>query len=69
MRLGQIKWNNQVIAAVFEGPGMARPIPEYTLYDIIRIAEMEKSPLAAVVTRLAAVHSEQAVPLLPSTLR
>src|SRR5512138_630702 len=69
MRLGQIKWNNNTIAAIFEPDGTARPVPDYTTYDLIRIAEMEKAPLSSVVKRLAGRHAEQAIPLIPLTPR
>ena len=65
MRIGQIKWNSQTIAAVFEDALMARPVPDYTVYDLIRIAEMERVPLTTVANRLASVHVEQVEPLIP----
>ncbi len=42
MRLGQIRWNNNVTAAIFEKDGMVRPIPDYTVYDLIRLAEIHE---------------------------
>lgn len=65
MRLGQIKWDNNTVAAIFEPDGTARPIPEYNLYDLIRIAEMERAALKDVAKRLASTHREKAQPLLP----
>jgi 2-dehydro-3-deoxy-D-arabinonate dehydratase len=65
MRLGQIKWNNNTTAAIFETDGTARPIPDYNVYDLIRLAEMERNPLAKVATRLASTHREVATPLIP----
>ncbi|HYP05151.1 MAG TPA: fumarylacetoacetate hydrolase family protein [Bryobacteraceae bacterium] len=65
MRLGQIKWNNNTVAAIFESDGAARPIPDYNVYDLIRLAEMERSTLAKVASRLAATHRETAAPLIP----
>ena len=65
MRLGQIKWNNNTTAAIFEADGAARPIPDYNVYDLIRLAEMERNPLSKVATRLAATHRETAQPLIP----
>jgi 2-dehydro-3-deoxy-D-arabinonate dehydratase len=65
MRLGQIKWNNNTTAAIFEADGSARPIPDYNVYDLLRLAEMEKSSLSKVATRLAATHRETATPLIP----
>jgi 2-dehydro-3-deoxy-D-arabinonate dehydratase len=65
MRLGQIKLNNVKTAAIFEPGGTARPIPDYTMYDLIRLAEMERNSLAKVAQRLAASHSETAAPIIP----
>lgn len=65
MRLGQIKWNNSTTAAIFEADGTARPIPDYNVYDLIRLAEMERSTLAKVAARLASTHREAATPLIP----
>ena len=65
MRLGQIRWNNNVTAAIFEKDGMVRPIPDYTVYDLIRLAEMENASLTKVATRLAIAHKEAALPIIP----
>jgi 2-dehydro-3-deoxy-D-arabinonate dehydratase len=65
MRLGQIKWNNATTAAIFESDGTARPIPDYNVYDLLRLAEMERNPLAKLATRLASTHREVATPLIP----
>lgn len=65
MRLGQIRLQNVITAAIFEKDGMARPIPDYRMYDLIRLAEMENNPLAKVAQRLAAAHLEPAAPVLP----
>jgi 2-dehydro-3-deoxy-D-arabinonate dehydratase len=65
MRLGQIKWFNNTTAAIFEPDGTARPIPDYNMYDLIRLAEMEKSPLPKVANRLASTHREAVVPIIP----
>lgn len=64
MRLGQIKWLNNTTAAIFEEDG-ARPIPDYNLYDLIRLAEMEKASIAKVANRLASTHHESAAPIIP----
>src|SRR6267378_2468113 len=47
MRLGQIKWNGQTTAAIFNHQS-ARPIPEYTLLDLITRAEKEGEALPKV---------------------
>jgi 2-dehydro-3-deoxy-D-arabinonate dehydratase len=65
MHLGQIRWNNNVTAAIFEKDGMARPIPDYTMYDLIRLAEMENTALPKVANRLASTHREMAQPIIP----
>lgn len=65
MRLGQIRRNSNVVAAIFDAEGSARPIPEYTVYDLIRVAEMEGSNLSKVAQRLASVHKEPAAPIIP----
>ena len=64
MRLGQLKWNNTVTAAIFEN-GHARPVPEYNLYDLIVRSEKEHVDLAALAGRLAAPHSQAAPPIIP----
>lgn len=65
MRLGQIKWNKRTTAAVFDASGMARPIPDHTLLDLIRRAEVEKMPLTALVKELVSVHEEAVDPVIP----
>ncbi|MBZ2179111.1 MAG: fumarylacetoacetate hydrolase family protein [Acidobacteria bacterium] len=64
MKLGQIKWNNEVTAAVFDGD-KARPIPGHTLYDLIRRSEVEKTPLTELASTMAATHKETAAPIIP----
>jgi len=64
MRLGQIKSNNQIVAAIFEG-GLARPIPNHTRCDLIRRSEAELVPLTDLVTRLADPPEEVATPVIP----
>ena len=64
MKLGQVKWNGAVTAAVFEG-GLARPIPDYTVVDLILRAEKEGETLPGLATRLATRHPLAAEPLIP----
>ncbi|HLJ48277.1 MAG TPA: fumarylacetoacetate hydrolase family protein [Bryobacteraceae bacterium] len=64
MRLGQIRWHNEVQAAIFE-EGYARPIPEYRLYELICRADKEHVGLGQLAGRLAASIREHAVPLIP----
>lgn len=64
MRLGQIKWNNEVTAAIFEN-GSARPIPGHTLYDLIRRAEVENTDLPKLAKSMVSSHAAAATPLIP----
>lgn len=64
MRLGQIKWNNAVIAAIFDG-GIVRPIPDYTLYDLILRSEKQGITLSALASRLVASHRSTETALIP----
>lgn len=64
MRLGQIKWNNEVTAAIFEN-GSARPIPGHTLYDLIRRAEVENTELPRLAKSMASSTATPATPLIP----
>jgi 2-dehydro-3-deoxy-D-arabinonate dehydratase len=64
MKLSKIKWNGKVTAAVFEGQS-ARPIPNYTLMDLIRRSELEGRPLSEMAARLASSHLEELPPILP----
>ena len=65
MRIGQIRWHNQTTAAIFDDSSYVRPVPDYTVYDLIRLSELEKAPLTEVITRLVSTHEEPADPLLP----
>ena len=70
MRLGQIKLQGTVTAAVFENeppapPRMARPIPGHTMLDLLRRAEREETPLDQLAAQLASRRAEEAVPLVP----
>jgi 2-dehydro-3-deoxy-D-arabinonate dehydratase len=64
MRLGQVKWNGQPTAAIFDG-NRARPIPDYTMIDLVRRADSEKVSLKAAAQRLASVHEEELAPQIP----
>lgn len=64
MRLGQIKSNNQIVAAIFEGE-VARPIPNHTMCDLVRRSEAELVRLTDLATRLADPPEEVATPLIP----
>jgi 2-dehydro-3-deoxy-D-arabinonate dehydratase len=65
MKLGQIKNNGAVTAAIFNGSSSARPIPGHTMLDLIGRAVSEDQPLAAVAERLAADPVAVSQPVLP----
>jgi 2-dehydro-3-deoxy-D-arabinonate dehydratase len=67
MRLGQIRFENKLTAAVFEGD-MVRPIPGYTTVELIRKAETESMSLGDLAEQMASRHPEicpPAIPILP----
>lgn len=64
MRLGQIRWQKKVTAAIFEN-GHVRPIPDYNLYELICASETEHIALGTLAARFAASVRERAEPLIP----
>jgi 2-dehydro-3-deoxy-D-arabinonate dehydratase len=64
MRLGQIKADGSLLAAVFEGE-MARAVPGYTVTDLIRRSEVDGVSLAKTTARLASHHAEPHAPAMP----
>lgn len=64
MRIGQIKADSGYLAAVFDGD-LARPVPGYTVADLIRRSEVENLPLGKTAGRLASHHAELLPPALP----
>jgi 2-dehydro-3-deoxy-D-arabinonate dehydratase len=64
MRLGQIRWNGAVTAAVFEGKE-ARPIPGYTMAGLIQRSEAEAVPITELAATHASRHGESVDPLIP----
>jgi len=64
MRLGQVKVEGAVVAAVFEN-GHARPVPAHNMLDLIRRAEAQGEPLSKLASQLASRHPEQLTPILP----
>lgn len=64
MRLGQVRINHQLVAAVFEGE-LARPIPNYPMLELIRKAQKEGVALGELALELASRHPEPAAPLIP----
>ena len=65
MKLGQIKSNGSVVAAIFEDTTHARPIPDYSMYDLAMRADMEGIDLKTIAGRLASAHIEEVAPLIP----
>jgi 2-dehydro-3-deoxy-D-arabinonate dehydratase len=64
MRLGQIRFENKLTAAVFEGD-MARPIPGYTTVGLIGKAATESATLGELAEELASRHPEPCLPAIP----
>jgi 2-dehydro-3-deoxy-D-arabinonate dehydratase len=64
MRLGQIRHDGSLIAAIFEG-ATARPIPAHTLGDLINRADSEMTPIADLASQLASRHPVAATPMIP----
>ncbi|MBI5085095.1 MAG: fumarylacetoacetate hydrolase family protein [Acidobacteria bacterium] len=67
MKLGQVLWQGRLTAAVFE-EGLARPIPGYTLRELVERADREKAGLTEVASRYAMrghEHHEPAIPIEP----
>jgi 2-dehydro-3-deoxy-D-arabinonate dehydratase len=64
MRLGQIKWNGSTTAAIFNHV-TARPIPDYTLCDLISRAEKIGAPLQELAEELSIPKPVPAEPLIP----
>ena len=64
MRIGQIRSNGAIVAAVFEDDG-AHQIPAHTLYDLIRRASAESISLDELARKLASRVVDSAPPILP----
>jgi 2-dehydro-3-deoxy-D-arabinonate dehydratase len=64
MRLGQIRWNDTVMAAIFDAEG-ARPIPDHSLYDLLVRAEVEKTPLPQLAQQQASKTHADTPPIIP----
>jgi 2-dehydro-3-deoxy-D-arabinonate dehydratase len=64
MRIGQIRSNGAIVAAVFEEDG-AHQIPAHTLYDLIRRASAESISLTELAHSLASRAADPAPPILP----
>lgn len=64
MKIGQIEWNGRTTAAVFS-KGSARPIPGYSLLELIHRGIQESTGLVDLAAHRAANTREEAVPVLP----
>lgn len=64
MRLGQIRNNGAIVAAVFEKDG-AHQIPAHTLYDLIKRAESESVSLSELAHNLASRVADASPAILP----
>ncbi len=64
MRLGQVKWRGGVTAAVFEGQ-TARPIPNYTVQELLQRSERDGVELPRLAAQLASAHPEELEPIIP----
>lgn len=64
MRLAQVIWNGQLTAAIFED-GAARPIPEYSMLDLIRRSEVDNVPLPELALRQASKTRQPLPPQIP----
>jgi 2-dehydro-3-deoxy-D-arabinonate dehydratase len=64
MLLGQVRSEGAVVAAVFEN-GLARPIPEHTMIDLLKRAEVQQVTLSKLASELASRHAEDLPAALP----
>jgi 2-dehydro-3-deoxy-D-arabinonate dehydratase len=64
MKLAQVNWNGRVSAAIMED-GLARPIPEYTMLDLIRRSEVDNVPLPELALRQASKTRQELAPIIP----
>lgn len=64
MKLSTVKWNAGTTAAVFDEEG-ARPIPGYSVLDLIRRAAMERVALSELALSHASVQHQPLEPLKP----
>jgi len=64
MKLSTVKWNGGTTAAVFETEGV-RPIPGYSVLDLIRRADIERVSLAELALSHASAQHQPLEPLKP----
>src|SRR5512141_3014118 len=68
MKIGQVRWNGRLTAAIFEN-GQARPAPETTLLDIVLRSERDKTDLPTYLRTHASRHPEDLLPAIPISPR
>ena len=64
MKLGQVDWNGRVTAAVF-ADGQARPIPGYTMRELVEKSGRENIALTEYVSQRGAKAAGSLAPLIP----
>ncbi len=64
MRLGQIRFENKLTAALFHN-GDARPVPGYSMVELIRKAGAEGLAVAALAEQMASHHPVPSAPFVP----
>ncbi len=64
MRLGQIRFENKFTAAVFQDGG-ARPVPGYSMVELIRKTGTEGLGLTVLAEQMASRHPEPSMPGMP----
>jgi 2-dehydro-3-deoxy-D-arabinonate dehydratase len=64
MHLGQIRFENKLTAALFQGGG-ARPVPGYSMVELIRKAGTEGLPVATLADQMASHHPLASGPYTP----
>jgi 2-dehydro-3-deoxy-D-arabinonate dehydratase len=64
MKLAQIHFDNQLTAAIVDGP-QYRPIPDYNMVELIHRSEAESVSLSALAAKLASHQAVAAAPLIP----
>jgi 2-dehydro-3-deoxy-D-arabinonate dehydratase len=64
MKLGQVRQEGRLTAAIFEG-GRARLIPDHTMGELIARTDKEAAPLTALARGLVSAHRVEATPVIP----
>jgi 2-dehydro-3-deoxy-D-arabinonate dehydratase len=64
MKIGQVEWNGRITAALFEN-GEARPVPGYTVLELIEKSERENTNLVEYTAQRASKSAGRLDPLLP----